>query len=96
MKSFQELTWLAALSREAGLPVPAPVSAPDRRLLVLIITPGVPHGRHVSLLRWLDGQRLDQDLRLRHLKALGQVAARLHAFSTCWQPPVGFARFHWD
>ena len=85
-----ELTWLAALNQEAGLPVPAPVSTPDGKLLATIVTPGIPHGRVVSLMRWLDGQRLHQGLRPKHLTALGQVVAQLHAFSAGWQPPAGF------
>ena len=91
-----ELTWLAALNREADLPVPAPVSTPDGRLLATITTPGIPHGRIVSLMRWLDGQRFHQGLRPKHLKALGRVVAQLHAFSAGWQPPAGFTRPHWD
>jgi len=39
-----ELTWLAALSQEAGLPVPAPVSTPVGQLLVTILTKGIPEG----------------------------------------------------
>jgi Ser/Thr protein kinase RdoA (MazF antagonist) len=91
-----ELTWLAALSREAGLPVPEPVPTLDGKLLTTIATPGVPHGRVVSLMRWLDGQRLTKGFRPDHLRAWGQVMARLHDFSAGWQPPEGFKRPHWD
>jgi len=91
-----ELTWLAALNQEAGLPVPAPLPALDGKLLVTIATPGIPQGRKVSLMRWLDGKKMDKGLRPKHLTALGQVVARLHAFSSSWQPPAGFTRPHWD
>jgi len=91
-----ELTWLTALNQAAGLPVPAPVSTPDGKLLATIVTPGMPHGRVVSLMRWLDGQRFHQGLRPVHLTALGQVVAQLHKFAAAWQPPAGFARPHWD
>jgi Ser/Thr protein kinase RdoA (MazF antagonist) len=91
-----ELTWLAALNQEAGLPVPAPVPTPDGKLLSTIFTPGMPHGRVVSLMRWLDGQKLNHGLRPKHLMALGQVVARLHEFAAGWQPPTGFQRPHWD
>ena len=36
----------------------------------------MPHGRVVSLMRWLDGQRFRHGLRPKHLTALGQVVAR--------------------
>jgi Ser/Thr protein kinase RdoA (MazF antagonist) len=91
-----ELTWLAALNREAGLPVPAPVSTLDNELFTTIVTPGIPHGRVVSLMRWLDGRRLNKGLRPKHLATLGQVVAHLHNFSTGWQPPAGFTRPDWD
>ena len=91
-----ELTWLAALSHEAGLPVPAPVPTLDGKLLTTITTPGVPHGRIVSLMRWIDGQRLSKGVRPHHLRALGQMMARLHEFAASWQPPEGFNRPHWD
>ena len=91
-----ELTWLAALNGEAGLPVPAPVSTPDGKLLTTIVTPGIPKGRVVSLMRWLDGQKLLKGLRPKHLTALGGVVAQLHNFAAGWQPPEGFERPEWD
>ncbi len=91
-----ELTWLIALSQEAGLPVPAPVPTPDGEHLVRVVTPEMPQGKIVTLLRWLDARRLAAGLRPQHLAALGQMVARLHAFAASWQPPAGFTRFHWD
>lgn len=89
-----ELAWLAAI-READLPVPEPVPTLDGRLFVKITTPGVPQGRVVSLMRWLDGRHLTHVLP-HHARAIGRLVARLHDFSAAWQPPEGFTRFHWD
>lgn len=91
-----ELTWLRALDQEAGLPVPAPVLTLDGKLLAKISTPGVPNGRVISLMRWLDGRKLQRGLRPQHLNALGQVVALMHNFSASWNPPAGFSRPHWD
>jgi len=91
-----ELAWLAALRREADLPVPEPVPTLDGRLLTKVTTPGVPHGRVVSLMRWIDGYHLTTRLHPRRAYALGRLVARLHCFSAAWQPPEGFTRFHWD
>jgi Ser/Thr protein kinase RdoA (MazF antagonist) len=91
-----EMTWLAALSREAGLPVPQPVPTVEGDLLTRITTPGMPKGRIVSLMRWVDGRKRTTDLRPRHYRAWGQMVARLHAFAAGWQPPEGFERFVWD
>jgi Ser/Thr protein kinase RdoA (MazF antagonist) len=87
-----ELSWLAALNNEAGLPVPAPVPTLSGRLLATVVTAGLPQGRVVSLLRWLDGKNIQKGLRPDHLTALGQVVAQLHNFSAGWQPPAEFVR----
>jgi Ser/Thr protein kinase RdoA (MazF antagonist) len=91
-----ELTWLTALSREAGLAVPEPVSTLEGKLLTRITTPGMPDGRIVSLMRWMDGRRLTTGFRPSHFRAWGQMMARLHESSAGWQPPEGFERPHWD
>jgi Ser/Thr protein kinase RdoA (MazF antagonist) len=91
-----EMTWLTALSHEGGLPVPEPVPTVEGQLLTRITTPGVPEGRLVSLMRWVDGRRLTTGLRPGHFQAWGQMVARLHAFAAGWQPPEGFVRFIWD
>jgi Ser/Thr protein kinase RdoA (MazF antagonist) len=91
-----ELTWLAALSQNAGLPVPEPIPTLDGRLLTEIATPEVPQGKLVSLMRWIDGRRLTKGFRPHHFQAWGQMAARLHEYAAGWQPPAGFSRPHWD
>ncbi len=82
-----ELIWLDALSQEAGLSVPAPVPTADGKLLTTIITPGIPNGRVVSLMRWLDGRSLRDGLRPKHLTALGKAVAQMHSFSSELAPP---------
>jgi len=91
-----ELTWLTALSEEAGLPVPQPVSTLDGRYLIKVATLGVPQGRLVSMMRWLDGRRLSEGLRPKHFRSWGETMGKLHNFSEKWQPPAGFTRPHWD
>ena len=91
-----EMTWLAALSREAGLPVPRPVPTLEGGLLARVATPGVPRGRIVSLMRWVDGRKPPARLHRRHLRAWGQMVGRLHRFAASWQPPEGFRRYVWD
>ena len=91
-----ELTWLAALSQDAGFPVPQPVPTLEGNLLTTITTPGVPQGKIVSLMRWIDGRGLAKGFRPHHFDALGNMVARLHDFSAAWQPPESFKRWHWD
>lgn len=93
-----ELTWLAAMRREANLPVPEPVAAPDGRLLFPINAPGVPGTRHCSLLRWIKGRSVKNRFGPHHLRAQGRLMAQLHQFFIQWQPPAGLSkrRFDWD
>jgi Ser/Thr protein kinase RdoA (MazF antagonist) len=91
-----EMVWLTALSREAGLPVPEPVPTLAGELLTRIATPGVPEGRIVSLMRWIDGRKRTMGFCPHHFQAWGRMVARLHAFAAGWQPPQGFERFIWD
>lgn len=91
-----EMTWLRALSQEAGLAVPAPLPARDGELLRRVEAPGVPGGRLVSLMRWIDGRSLKGVPDAGQMRAWGDMLGRLHAFAAGWQPPAGFQRFVWD
>lgn len=91
-----ELVWLAALDRGAGLPVPAPITTLEGGLVATVATPSMPNGRVVSLLRWLDGRKIQKGLSPRHLAALGRTVAQLHEFAAKWKPPKGFTRFTWN
>lgn len=91
-----ELTWLKALRREAGLPVPEPLPTQDGRLLTTITIPGVPQGKHVSLMRWVDGHHIARLLSSAQARAWGELVAQLHLFSASWNPPKDFERPTWD
>ncbi len=94
--TLSESTFLAAMRREAGLPVPEPVPTLDGKLLTKITIPGVPSGKLVSMMRWMDGRQLTKGFHPGHFRAWGHIIARLHNFSAGWQPPEGFTRPHWD
>jgi Ser/Thr protein kinase RdoA (MazF antagonist) len=93
-----ELAWMAAMCRQASLPVPEPVPTMDGNLLVQVTIPGIPGQRNCSLLRWLKGREIKKDIRPAHYRAQGRLLARLHSFSAQWQPPAGIAKrkFDWD
>ena len=97
-----ELAWLAAMRREADLPVPEPVAAVDGRLLISVSHPSVPDARHCSLLRWVKGSLLAHRYTPHHLRAQGRLMARMHDFAArCstaqWQLSPGLTkrRFDW-
>jgi Ser/Thr protein kinase RdoA (MazF antagonist) len=64
-----ELSWLAALRRDADLPVQEPVPTLDGQLLVQVTAPGVPGQRNCSLLRWMKGHYLKKDIQPHHYQA---------------------------
>ncbi|UCG36804.1 MAG: phosphotransferase [Candidatus Bathyarchaeota archaeon] len=90
-----ELEWLHALS-DAGLPVPQPLTTTEGELSVEISVPGVPKARLCSLLRWVKGRMATKHVRRWHLKAIGNLIARLHNHASRWRPSPGFVRRHYD
>ena len=90
-----ELEWLSALC-DAGFPVPQPVATTEGELSVMISVPGVPEARRCSLLRWVKGRRAMKRVRRWHMKAIGNLMARLHNHASSWKPPPGFVRRHYD
>lgn len=93
-----ELTWLAAMREGSNLPVPEPLATLDGQWILSINMPGIPGERSCSLLRWVKGRTVKNCFNLRHFQAQGSLMARLHNFSSQWQPPVGLCKrkFDWD
>jgi len=91
-----ELMWLAAMCRDANLPVPEPVPALDGRLLTQASTQGIPEQLNCSLLRWVQGRFITKDIGLRHYKAQGKLMARLHNHAAQWHHPAGFTKRKYD
>ena len=94
-----ELAWLAAMCRDANLPVPEPVSTLDGKLVAQVSIPGIPEERNCSLLRWVKGREIKREqVQPHHYRAQGQLMARLHNHAAHWQPPQGLAKrkYDWD
>jgi Ser/Thr protein kinase RdoA (MazF antagonist) len=87
-----ELLWLAALRRDTDLAVPDPIPNRDGELLTQMAADGIPEARTCVLLRWLPGRFQDQYLKPVHLERVGRFTARLHEYTTGWQPPGLFVR----
>jgi Ser/Thr protein kinase RdoA (MazF antagonist) len=91
-----ELAWLAAMRREAGLPVPEPVARPDGTLLTRIHLPGMPEPRYCALLQWMKGRLLTRGVGEQHFRAQGELMARMHDFTRSWQLPAGHNKRNYD
>ncbi len=88
--------WLDALRNQAGLTVPAPLPNQNGDLFTKIDIPGVPQGKIVSLMRWVDGRVLSRGFRPLHFRAIGEMVASMHNFAAQWNAPEGFTRPEWD
>lgn len=93
-----ELNWLAAMRREADLPVQEPIPTPDGKLLTQVIVPGLPEPRYCSLLRWVKGREISHKARAHDYRAQGKLMAHMHNFAENWQLPAGGfkRRYDWD
>jgi Ser/Thr protein kinase RdoA (MazF antagonist) len=87
-----ETLWLAALRRDADLPVPEPVATTEGDLVTVAAFEGVPEERVCVLFRWMDGRFLDDGLTTAHLERVGMLTARLHQHTMGYTPPAGFTR----
>lgn len=83
-----EMAWLAALRRDTGLRVPEPVNA-SGELVVTATHPSVPGARHVVILRWIDGVRLEGEPLARLAAPLAEAVAALHHHGGSFQLPAG-------
>ncbi len=91
-----ELTWLAALRRDAGLLVPEPVVAADGSRIVHLPADGGAQQRHAVLFHWLPGEVLSAaEDPLSYLR-VGEFMARLHRHSERFAVPPGFERPRYD
>jgi Ser/Thr protein kinase RdoA (MazF antagonist) len=93
-----ELAWLAAMRREANLPVPEPIPRRDGGLLTQVSVPGIPEARDCALLHWVKGRLLSNHGRPEHYRAQGRLMARMHNFTQMWQQqlPPGNTKRHYD
>jgi Ser/Thr protein kinase RdoA (MazF antagonist) len=91
-----ETIWLDALRKHTDLIVPEPLPNQSGDLFTTPSIPGVPHGKTVSLMRWVDGRVLSEGFRPSHFKAIGEVVAHMHTFAAQWKAPENFTRPEWD
>lgn len=83
-----EVAWLAALSAETELRVPAPQRTRHGEWAARIDSPD--HGRDlpVVLFSWLAGRNLGRKPRPHQMRATGEAMALLHEHAATWRPPT--------
>lgn len=86
-----ELLFLEALTK-GGFPAPRPLRKRSDGMLWVASQSPVVDAIRISVYSWLPGEILQHDRTPRHYANLGTVLARLHEFSTKWNPPAGFGR----
>lgn len=98
-----ERVWIRALA-EAGVDVPAAVSARDGRYYVPVTIAATGEQRFVGLARWTEGRLLadvlaeaaDQKVVEDYFGQLGAITASMHNQASAWRPPPEFTRHALD
>ncbi|MEM9709498.1 MAG: phosphotransferase [Pseudomonadota bacterium] len=93
---ISELAWIAALSSEAGIPTPRPISGRDGDPVQEMTLPDGER-RYLVLFEFIDGRAPDEAGDLAPgFEELGALAAQCHDHTQTWVPPTPFERLTWD
>ncbi|MBN1867444.1 phosphotransferase [Candidatus Sumerlaeota bacterium] len=87
-----EVEWLAAMRRDADLPVPEPVRNKDDSWVTQVVGEHLPETLNCTLLNWIDGEILDGRPTLRQARKIGELIAGVHEHGALWERPRGFVR----
>ena len=98
-----ERVWIRALA-DAGVDVPAAVSARDGRYYVPVTIAATGERRLAGLARWTEGRLLsdvlaetaDEKVVEDYFAQLGGITASMHDQASAWRPPPGFTRHALD
>jgi Ser/Thr protein kinase RdoA (MazF antagonist) len=99
-----EIAWRRALDAD-GIPTPAAIPTRAGGWLTTVAFDGVPEARQCDLMTWVPGQPpgtleggvADTATGLRALyRAIGGLAARMHAHAAAWTKPARFSRPAWN
>jgi Ser/Thr protein kinase RdoA (MazF antagonist) len=85
-----EMAWLAALATDTDVAVPVPLATREGALHTSVRSELLGHAVPVVMMSWLPGPDLDE-LSVRAGRALGRLAAALHAHAEAWSLPAGTA-----
>ena len=86
-----ELLWLEALHRDTALTVQRPVRNRAGEFVTMLY-PESDVGMSCTLLHWIEGEPLKQNVSAALVEDLGSVVAQLHEHVVNWSIPVGFVR----
>lgn len=82
-----ELAWLDALAEETDIDVARIVHARNGEPKVFAEAPGVPGARRCTLLEWIPGKPLEDDMTPQRFHQLGVLSARLRLHGASFRPP---------
>ena len=91
-----EIAWLQALNKNSEIEAPDPLATRDGHYLTNTQIPGVPQERECLVMSWLPGKLLADQLNEANLFKMGELFARLHAFSAAYKPPKSFTQRKMD
>ncbi|MEM7092687.1 MAG: phosphotransferase [Actinomycetota bacterium] len=94
-----EVAYVASLG-QTGVPVPNAIATIDGHHYVATPVEGIDH--QVGVVSWVAGEPLGGPLTpggpelVSHYRRIGEIAGRIRAHATTWDPPTGFTRRRWD
>jgi Ser/Thr protein kinase RdoA (MazF antagonist) len=87
-----EVLWLFALARDTDIGAPVPVLPRSGQPFVTLEAKGVPNPNRCTILSWIPGTNLGQQLSPETLVKMGELFARLHAHGAAFKPPPDFTQ----
>lgn len=91
-----ELAFLIAVGQEADVRVPVPIADREGRLVTDVTDRDSRERYECVLFTWLAGTPVGEAVTPSSYALMGEVAAKLHAFSSTWLPPAGFRPLVWN
>lgn len=87
-----ELLWLNAIAHDTELTVPQPVQNRLGEWVTSFARTESESSISCSLLRWIEGEHLEDEPTAQQVRQLGTLMAQLHQHSSGWSLPSGFSR----
>lgn len=87
-----ELLWLNAIAHDTELTVPQPMQNRSGEWVTSFASTKSGSSIACSLLRWVEGEHLDDEPTAQQVHQLGMLMAQLHQHSSCWSFPSSFSR----
>lgn len=88
-----EMRWLEAIKQATNLSLSTPIRTKDNNLMLTCQLEGIPEKRHITLMTWLKGTTVAENITAEKIKQAGIALAKLHNFSETYRPETPFMTY---